>query len=172
MHIVMHIVLSLPLLLVGGCVGVPPHAGLAAAQPVFAPATFFAGRTEGRARLEVMFGSPRPVHIAGDGRVERDGTLVLDQAVTQAGKPPKRREWRIRETAPGRYAGTLTDASGPVSGTVTGNCLRLRYPMKGGLNAEQWLYLQPGGRTALNRMSITKFGIPVARLEETITKRD
>lgn len=166
----MRILSLLPLLLVPGCVGVPPHADLAAPQPVFAPAAFFAGRTEGQARLKVIFGGTRPVHVIGEGRVTPDGTLVLDQVVTQAGKPAKRREWRIRETAPGRYGGTLTDASGPVVGEVTGNCLHLSYSMRGGVQAEQWIYLQPGGATALNRMSITKFGIPVARLAETITK--
>lgn len=165
----MRAVLLSPLLL-AACIGMPRHAGLARAQPVFVPAAFFAGRTEGHARLKVILSAPRPVAVVGDGHIERDGTLVLDQVVRQAGKPPKRREWHIRETAPGRYVGTLTDASGPVRGTVTGNCLHLRYPMKGGLEAEQWLYLQPGGKTALNRMAITKLGIPVARLEETITK--
>jgi hypothetical protein len=167
----MRILPWLPLLLVAGCVGVPPHADLAAPQPVFVPAAFFAGRTEGHARLKVIFGSTRPVHVVGEGQVMRDGTLVLDQVVSQADKPPKRREWRIRETAPGHYSGTLTDASGPVVGEVTGNCLHLTYPMKGGVKAEQWIYLQPGGATALNRMSITKFGVPVARLEETIRKQ-
>ena len=43
--------------------------------------------------------------------------------------------------------------------------------MKGGLHAQQWLYLQPGGQVARNRMVVTKFGVPVASLDETITKR-
>ena len=44
------------------------------------------------------------------------------------------------------------------------------FAMKGGLKAEQWLYLKRGGQVAKNVMVIRKFGIPVARLTETITR--
>lgn len=98
--------------------------------------------------------------------------MVLDQIVTQQGKKPERREWRIREVSPGRYAGSLSDATGPVEGDVTGNCLHLSYPMKSGLKIEQRIYLQPGGRTALNRMTIRKLGVTVGHLAETIRKLD
>jgi hypothetical protein len=148
-----------------------PATDLAAPQPVFRPDAFFAGRTEGHAQLKQLLHSTKPVHVLGTGRVER-GTLILDQTVMQQGKKPERREWRIHQTAPGHYAGTLSDATGPVSGDVTGNCLHLAYPMKGGLAVEQRIYLQPGGRSALNRMKITKFGITVASIDETISKLD
>jgi len=150
----------------------PGERDLAAPQPVFDPAAFFAGRTEGRATLKVMLHHARPVHVIGLGHVERDGTLVLDQTVVQQGKKPERREWRLRRTAPGHYAGTLSDATGPVTGEVSGNCLHLSYPMKGDLEVEQRIYLQPGGCTALNRMRIRKFGVTVGRLDETISKLD
>ena len=42
--------------------------------------------------------------------------------------------------------------------------------MKGGLKAEQVLTIQPGGRTLVNRMTVRKFGIPVAHVDEVITK--
>ena len=44
--------------------------------------------------------------------------------------------------------------------------------MKGGVQAEQWIYLQPDQRTALNRMRITKLGVTVAQIDETIRKID
>lgn len=157
------------LLLASLLLAAAPPADLAAPQPVFHPDIFFAGRTEGHAQLKQLFHSTKPVHVVGDGRIEH-GVLILDQTVMQEGKKPERREWRIRETAPGRYAGTLSDATGPVVGDVNGNCLHLAYPMKGGLKVEQRIYLQPGGRTALNRMKITKFGVTVASLAETISK--
>ena len=84
------------------------------------------------------------------------------------GHRPETRQWRFRRLGPNRYAGTLSDAAGPVAGEVQGNMLHLRYPMKGGVSAEQWIYLQPDGRTALNRMRLTKLGITVGRLDETI----
>jgi hypothetical protein len=159
------------LLLVSLLLAAAPPADLTAPQPVFHPDIFFAGGTEGHAELKQLFHSTKPVHVVGDGRIEH-GVLILDQTVVQQGKKPERREWRIREIAPGRYAGTLSDATGPVVGDVNGNCLHLAYPMKGGLKVEQRIYLQPGGRTALNRMKITKFGVTVASLAETISKRD
>lgn len=55
-----------------------------------------------------------------------------------------------------------------MTGEVTGNLLHLAFSMKGGLRAQQWLYLQPGGQVSRNRMLITKFGLPVASLDETI----
>jgi len=160
--------LSMSLLLAAAA---PANPDLAAQQPVFHPDLFFAGHTEGHAQLKQLFHSAKPIHVLGQGRVEH-GTLVLDQTVMQQDEKPQQREWRLRETAPGRYAGTLSDATGPVEGDVSGNCLHLAYPMKGGLQVEQHIYLQPGGHSALNRMKITKFGITVASLDETITKLD
>ena len=73
---------------------------------------------------------------------------------------------------PGRYRGTLTEASGPVTGEVVGNRLTLAFPMRGGLRVRQWLYLQPGGQVARNRLVVTKLGVPVASLDEVITRLD
>jgi hypothetical protein len=155
-----------------GCGSASPSPELAAPRPLFRAEQFFAGRTEGRGSLKVMFKDTQQVRVEGIGRAEPDGTLVLDQIVRRGTIKPQKRQWRIRPVGQGRYEGTLTDATGPVRGEVTGNLFHLRYPMKGGVNAEQWIYLQPDGRTALNRMRITKLGVTVGRLEETIRKID
>ena len=42
--------------------------------------------------------------------------------------------------------------------------------MKGGLEVRQQLALQSDGRTILNRLSVRKFGLEVAYLDETIRK--
>ena len=42
--------------------------------------------------------------------------------------------------------------------------------MKGGLRAEQWLTLSAANDQVANHMTIRKFGIVVATLNETITK--
>lgn len=143
------------------------------AAPVFQPTSFFAGRTEGRGVVKVALSPKRALVVHGSGRVAPDGTLVLDQVVEREGKQPEQRQWRIKEVAAGRYTGTLTDARGPVTGVVHGNILKLRYQLKnGGLAAEQTLHLQPDGRTVLNRMEISKLGITIAEVEETIRKMD
>ncbi|TPG18483.1 DUF3833 family protein [Sphingomonas koreensis] len=164
----MRLILLPSLLLIAAAPATPD---LAAPRPVFQPDVFFAGRTEGHAELKVMLHSTKPVHVIGRGHMER-GTLVLDQTVMQQGKKPEQREWRLHQVSPGRFAGTLSDATGPVAGDVAGNCLHLAYEMKGGMKVEQRIYLQPGGKTALNRMTVSKLGVTVAHLNETISKLD
>jgi hypothetical protein len=137
--------------------------------PTFDPLVFFAGRTEGRGILKVVLSPHKPVVVHGIGRVS-DDVLTLDQTVTEGDKPPAERRWTFTALGRGRYAGTLTDATGPVAGDVTGNRLHLHFHMKGGIVADQRIDLAPGGQSAHNRMSFRKFGIVVARLDETIRR--
>ncbi len=155
--------------LLGGCVPMPRIERVAPA-PRFAATEFFTGRTEGRATLRVIMRKPTPVAVHGMGRVESDGTLVLDQIVGEAGKPPKKRQWRIRETSPDHYAGTLSDATGGVTGVARGDHLVLRFTMKGGFRAKQFLTLRPDGQSAHNVMVVRKMGMTVAVLDEVITR--
>ncbi|WP_375429242.1 DUF3833 family protein [uncultured Sphingomonas sp.] len=149
-----------------------PAIPAAAPAPTFDPATFFAGRTEGTATLKIIMRAARAVRVQGTGRVAPDGTLVLDQIVAQEGQPVTKRQWRIRRTGPKTYAGTLSDAVGPIAGEVTGNRLHLSFRMKGGIATEQRLTLGPDGRSATNILTARKFGVTVARLTETIRKLD
>lgn len=156
--------------LLAGCVASSPRPELRAPAPVFSTETFFTGRTEGEGRLKIAFSRTKHVAVHGTGHVEPDGTLVLDQIVETQGKPATRRTWHIHRTAAGGYAGTLSDAAGPVTGEVAGNRLHLAFPMRGGFRAEQWLYLRPGGQVALNRLVVRKLGVTVAALTETIRR--
>jgi hypothetical protein len=167
--------LPLPLLLLAllsGCMGAlrPAPADPLAAR--FDPVAFFTGRTEGKGTLRKIMSGSTPLRVEGVGRVAPDGALILDQRVHEGAAAPQSRQWRIREIAPGRYAGSLTDAVGPMVGAMEGNRLHIRFTMKGGLDVEQWLTLQPGGRTLANRMTVRKFGMVVAALDETIRKAD
>jgi hypothetical protein len=141
------------------------------AGPRFDPIAFFTGETEGVGRLKVMFSRAKTMHVIGHGVLQADGMLVLDQTVTAQGDLPKVRQWRIRQTAPDHYAGSLTDASGPVRLDVTGDRLRIRYHAKGGLAFSQVLMLQAGGQVAHNVMRVRKFGMVVATIRETIQRR-
>ena len=157
--------------LLGGC-------STRAAEPVvsrtprFDPIAFFSGRTQGDGRLKILLKAEQQVRVQGQGRVEPDGTLVLEQVVRRGTRRVERREWRMREIGPDRYRGTLSDAIGTVDVETYGSLLTIRYAMKGGLRVEQSLYLDATARSALNRMKISKLGVPVARLEETIRKLD
>ncbi len=137
----------------------------------FDPIGFFAGHTEGRGTLRVMLSRRRPVSVHGRGRVERDGSLVLDQTVAGGGADaPSERRWTFTPAGVGRYTGTLTDATGPVAGMVDGPRLHLHFHVKHGIVADQWLDLAADGHSAHNRMTFRKFGMVVARLDETITR--
>ncbi len=136
----------------------------------FDPHAFFAGPSEGRGTLKIALRRSQPIHVRSFGRVDV-GTLVLNQTITRGDDPPTTRQWRIRTVAPGRYAGTLSDAAGPVSGETHGNRLLLRFRMKGGVDAEQWLTLSADGRSADNVMTVKKWGVVVARLRERIERR-
>lgn len=165
------LLLPIPLLLAGCAAAASPPAPDAAA-PAFPVLAFFEGRSEGRGRLKIAFKSPRPIHVQSQGRIGKDRTLLLQQVIKEGDKPPRTREWRIRELSPGLFAGTLTDASGPIRAEVRHDLLHISFRMKGGLDADQWLTLAPGGRSAHNIMVVRKFGVTVAALDETISKLD
>jgi hypothetical protein len=160
----------LSLTLAAGCAGAPqlPNANLRA--PAFPAIGFFQGRTQGEGQLRTVLKAPMSVTVQSIGRVAGDGSLILTQRIQEGAKRERTREWRMREIAPGRYSGALTDASGPVSGEASGNRLRFSYRMKGGLDVEQWLTLAPDGRSADNVLVVRKFGITVATLRERIRK--
>jgi hypothetical protein len=153
-----------------GCVGSQPMAR-PSPSPRFDAIAFFSGHTIGAGRLGKILSAPEETEVHGTGHLE-GGTLVLDQNVKEGDKPSKHRTWRLHQDAPGRYSGTLTDASGPVTGEAEGNRLHLSFTMKGGLPTEQWLTLSTDRLSAHNIMVVKKFGVRVAVLVEEIRKAD
>jgi hypothetical protein len=138
-------------------------------QPVFDAAKFFDGHTTGRGNLKVIFHRAEPTLVDGNGHVAPDRSIILDQTVRRGRRAPTHRRWQLHPNGRDGYTGTLTDAAGPVTGRVLGNRLHLTFVMKGGIHAEQWLYLDPSGRIANNVMTFRKLGVTVGRLDETIT---
>lgn len=155
---------ALPL---AACAGSPPP--VTAGAPGFDPISFFEGRTRGAGELSIILNQPRSLTVEGTGRLRRDGVLVLRQRVEEEGRRPRTRRWEIRRTGPTTYAGTLSDATGPVRAEASGNRLRIRYPSGAG-QVEQWLTLSPDGRTARNRLTVKRLGVVVASVDETIRK--
>ena len=143
-----------------------------APPPRFDVIRFFTGATEGTGRLKVVLRASRGVHVTGRGRMDGD-TLVLDQRVEREGVAPTNRQWRIRQVAPGRYAGTLSDAKGPITGEVGADGrLHLAFTSNDGFAVQQWLTLAGDGRSAQNRLVAKRFGVTVATLDELIRKTD
>jgi len=148
-------------------------AAAAAAAPAetFDPVAFFTGPTQGTGTLKEVFGKTKRTSTENVGRIDSDGSLVLDQKVTIEGDPLRQRQWRLREIGPGRYRGTSNDAKGPVEAQVTGRSIRIRYTMKDGIRVDQLLTALPGDRTIDNKATFHKWGMKVATLTERIEKR-
>jgi hypothetical protein len=134
------------------------------------PLRFFEGRTENVGTAKVVLHRPYRTHAIGRGRIERDGSLTLVQRVDDEGKGPHERVWKVRQTGPGRYVATMTDALGPVVIDQVGNGYRFRFRMKGNLGVEQWLKPLDGGNSAESITKVKKFGMTVATSDAVIRK--
>lgn len=131
---------------------------------------FFIGTTEGSGTVSMIASSRHAVRDRTLGRRDASGALLLDQTVEEEGKPARRRTWRLVNAGDNRITGTISDVRGAVAGEITGNTLHLRYKMQEGPSVKQWITLQPGGRTAKNRMTYHRFGLKVATVETEIRR--
>ena len=135
------------------------------------PIAFFTGTSEGDATLKVIASGSKPVRVRSAGRPDGQGGLILVQQIREGDKPERVRTWTMRPVGAGRYTGALIpDAVGPVEVTTSGPRAQIKYRMKNGLDVAQELALQADGVTLLNRLSVTKWGMGVARLDEVIRK--
>ncbi len=155
-----------------GCVSAGRLPPARADAPALDALAFFTGHSRGEGTLNIALRRTRAVTVASVGRWGSGGGLILDQTVTLAGQPATQRQWQLRRDGPSGVAGSLSDAAGPVTGRIEGNRLHLRFIMKGGLRADQWLALQPGGHVLHNVMIVRKWGLPLARLDEVITQTE
>ncbi|HET9398323.1 MAG TPA: DUF3833 family protein [Sphingomicrobium sp.] len=133
------------------------------------PMQFFEGRTESVSTIKVISRKPYRSKTIGRGEIS-SGVLHLVQRVHEDGKSPYDRNWRMRQVSPGRFAGTMSEAKGPVMAEEFGGRFRFRFKMKGNVSIEQWLTPLPGGKSAMSRVTIRKFGMTVGRSDGTIRK--
>ena len=126
------------------------------------PMRFFVGRTETHGTMKVIFKKPYRTSSVGEGRIEGDGSLMLVQQVVDDGQAPRERSWRVRRTGPEQYAGTMSEATSPVTIDKSGDRYRFRFTMKGGLSVEEWLTPLPGNRAASTVTQVRRFGMTVA----------
>lgn len=158
-----------------GCAPALPPSAFEGSIPEMRPEIFFAGATNSSGVVENRSGAPtRRFRVQGTGRTLPDGSFRLDQSVIFDRGAPEMRTWVVRRLDAHTYTATLTDASGPVAAETYGNLFHLHYPMKSpfGGQMEQWLYLQPDGRTVMNEATVRVFGVVVAHLSERITRED
>lgn len=131
---------------------------------------FFEGVTETVGTLHVMMKRPTGTRSVGRGEIEPDGSLNLVQRVEDEGHAPYVRSWLIRQVADGRFAGSMSEASGPVAIDRIGTRYRFRFKIHGGLSVEQWLTPRADGRSASSDMTVRKFGIEIASAHAVVRK--
>ena len=127
-----------------------------------APLQFFNGKTEMVSTVKVIMKKPFRSRAVGNGRILSDGTLSLAQQVFDEGEPTKQRLWKIRQVASSHYAGTMTEAVGPVVVDEVDGRYRFKFRMKGNLSVEQWMTPLAGGNSAKSNTTVRKFGMKVA----------
>jgi len=135
-----------------------------------APLQFFNGKTEMVSTIKVMMKKPFRSRAIGTGRILSDGSLSLAQQVLDEGEPARQRNWKIRQIASGHYAGTMTEAVGPVTVEEVDGKYRFKYKMKGNLAVEQWMTPLAGGNAAKSTVTVRKFGMKVASSTGIIKK--
>ncbi len=140
-------------------------------QPEFRPEQFFGTMATGYGMIQSASGKPaRPIRVESRGSILPDGRFRLDQTVHEGGKV-RERHWIMMRLDDRRYTATLSDAAGPVTAQVHGNLFHLKYLFKKPfVTMEQWLYLQPDGKTVLNTGTIRMPGREIARLSEVIVR--
>jgi hypothetical protein len=143
-----------------------------ASQPQsFDPITFFTGATDSTGSLKQAFSSAKATHVTGFGSMRGNGVFVLDQTMNVTGQSAQSRQWQLHQISPGHFGGSISDGKGPVTIDVAGNRLLIGYTMKNGLKVSSVLTIDAGGRTGHNVSTVRKWGMTVANLSETISKR-
>lgn len=154
-------------LLLGGCATMAVK-DFSSGQPPLVLEQFFNGRTVASGLFEDRFGKVRRQFVVViDGRVEPDGTLVLDEDFTYDDGEKQRRVWRLKQVAPGQYEGRANDVPGVARGTLAGNAFNFRYEvdLKVGdstwrVKFDDWMFLQPSG-VILNRAWVYRWGFEI-----------
>ncbi len=133
---------------------------------------FFEGRTESTATVKLVMKKQFQSRAIGRGEIRPDGSLMLVQRIHDEGEAPRDRHWQMRQVAPGHYAGTMSEAKGPVIVEEIDGKYRFRFRMEGNVSVEQWLAPSADGRSAHSKLTIRKFGIRVGSSNGIIRKMD
>lgn len=76
----------------------------------------------------------------------------------------------MKRIGPGRFTGTMSEATSAVTVDEIGERYRFRFAMKNNVKVEQWLTPLEGGQSARNDVTIRKHGIIVGRSKGTIKR--
>jgi len=134
---------------------------------------FFTGKSHAENVIKIAFHGPHKLIVDSVGGRNKEGEFVLIDTVREEGKPERTRTWVMRQVAPDRFTGVLSDADGPVDILLRGDSATISYVMKDGhLKIVQQVQLQGDGKTLSNHVIAKKFGLSFAHVDGTIRKLD
>jgi hypothetical protein len=159
-------------LLATGCRTMRPES-FAGAEPRFEPEKFFEGPTRSWGVIESRSGRPKSrFRTEMMGRREGDD-LVITQDFTFEDGHQQQRVWRVRRIDDHRYDATANDVVGVSHGLAYGNTFHWEYTVAlrpgnplANVRFKLWMYLQADGETMINKVTISKLGVIVARTTE------
>ena len=147
--------------------------GFVASGPKFDPMQFFTGHTSSHGVFENRAGDPTKVVRTETRSRLVNGELHMEQDLFVQGSPRQHRSWRMRRLDAHHFEATANDIVGTARGVASGNHFRWTFTLalKPGnplfnVRMSQDMYLQPDGRTMINRTRIRKLGVVVAQVTE------
>lgn len=163
----------------GGCGGepLPPETLRAAGGPVLEPERYFEGSTTSFGVFENSTGAPTGLFSTqAEGRREGDA-LVLDQTIRLGDGSTQQRQWRLRRVDAHRYEATAGPVVGTAIGEANGRVFHWTYTLSlppgdwlRRVEFEHWMHLADDGETLLNRFTVRKLGVVVARASEVFRR--
>ena len=157
-------------LLIAGCTSTPQSTD---SGPAFDPVEFFSGDTQGEGVLAFASGGlDARFTVKSHGHREEDGRFILRQTISWFDGREQERAFILTPDGKGGLEGYFEEDRGRVTLTSEGSVGHLRHglPDTPMARMEQFLYLQPDGRTLINEGTVRVLGIPFRRLHEIIVK--
>ena len=131
---------------------------------------YFTGRMKAWGLVEPRFSGPvRLFTVDMEGRREGD-LLVLDEHFVYSDGEKQFRQWRIRRMADGSIRGEAADVTGMAEGREEGASLFLTYALNLKTKSGEWQLAADDrlfrfdDEMALNRLRLSKWGVPVAEV--------
>jgi hypothetical protein len=159
----------------GGCATMQPQ-DFAGSKAHFVLDRYFLGHTRSWGVFENRGAEPRRSFIADSiGKRQADGTLVLTQHFVFSDGKQQMRIWQIRRVDAHHWDATANDMIGVAHGVGYGNTLHWEYTIRvdaknplSDVHIRQWIYQPEGTDTVMTRLVITKLGLSLFQVTESI----
>lgn len=142
-------------------------------RPIFNPLKYYTGHTRSWGVFENRGGEATQYLTTETWGHVVNGELRMEQDLYIGNKPRQHRSWKMRRVDEHHFEATANDMIGTAHGEASGCAFVWSFTLalKPGnplfnVQMTQHMYLQPDGKTMINRDTIRKFGILLAEVTE------